>query len=586
MSGDGTTDRGAKPPRTLFSLGRPGPKGATTEPPIDPSIDPGEPVAGDLDDAVASAGAVELACGACGETLIPGAAFCGECGTPVALDDEPFDLVEEVPMADLDAAELGEYVEELAIDDASGVLYADAPPTRDGSRPTVVPAADASTDPASEGGDDESGGSAAAVLAQPAAVLYADPTSTEPLPAPTGTFAIAQPTFGSADSAIGDAETTDDEGTEPDHLDDVAADADHDGATGAVAGVVAGAALAGEGSLDEGSVDPVSTAVETPEGHADADAAPELVDADVDADAELVDADVDAVDAGPQPADGPIEAGVAASGVAGADALDDAEPAGAVGPEPSSSPSTDAPTATEPMVAPAATAAGAGAGAAVGAGSYDASPPPGSSSRTGLLVGVAAAVVLVLVVAGVLIASGGDKEGSLETAQQPTTTTTTMASTTSTTQASSTTGAPASTDGPTTTADTTPVESTAPTTVAPVVTAAPTTPRPTVPPTTPAPTAPPTGRITSNPAPGGEIIINKGGTAYITLQNVGGAAAGCALTGSAGLTVSQNCSPSIPPGATVVVSVTVSPTKEGPATVTGVLEGAGSYYLVVNVPNG
>ena len=52
---------GVQPPRTLFSLGRPGAK---------------------RDNGTEPEAAVEAAapCPACGAALIPGAAFCGECG--------------------------------------------------------------------------------------------------------------------------------------------------------------------------------------------------------------------------------------------------------------------------------------------------------------------------------------------------------------------------------------------------------------------------------------------------------------------------------------------------------------------------
>jgi hypothetical protein len=87
------------------------------------------------------------------------------------------------------------------------------------------------------------------------------------------------------------------------------------------------------------------------------------------------------------------------------------------------------------------------------------------------------------------------------------------------------------------------------------------------------------------PAAGSSVNIPKGGSTQITLDNVGGTAAGCALTGSNGITATQNCSPSIPPGGRVIVTVQANPTWEGPATVTGVLEGGGSYLLTVNVQN-
>ena len=174
MSGDGTTDRGAKPPRTLFSLGRPGPTSSpVADTDTDTAADAGivdptatgavdtAPTATDLDDTM------ELACGACGTTLVPGAAFCGECGTPVAqLDDGSADLVDEVPVDDLEDTHFGEYVEELPIDTAPAVLYADADPVSGTVGPTP---GDPDPDPAA---------------APPAAVLYADPSQAEPHPPP------------------------------------------------------------------------------------------------------------------------------------------------------------------------------------------------------------------------------------------------------------------------------------------------------------------------------------------------------------------------------------------------------------------
>ena len=556
MSGDGTTDRGAKPPRTLFSLGRPGPKSATagtgTEEPAAPADVAADttPVADD---------ATELGCGACGSTLVPGAAFCGECGTPVAqIDDEPFDLVEAAPMGDLGATDFGEHVEELPLDDAPAVLYADAD-----HEPTPVDDVGAAADT----GDPDGG---AAAVAPPAAVLYADPSQAEPLPpAPSGSFAITEPTYGTSETDLGPAEPGT-AGAEP------AASADHSVTDAAV----------GDGPTDESADDYSVVAPLAVAGTAVA-AGAMIAGADA-AGAEPAEGPVpDGSEPGTTPQDGSVPDAAASGPGAGSDAP--TAPAA----QTTALPWSDPPTTVAPAAVPiAGGAVAAGSGAVtpptpVAAAAYGEVPPQPPKSKTGLLVGIAAAVVLVLIVGGVVLATGGSKDEGVQTAQQPTTT---VGQTTSTSTATSSTDGPTTTAAPTTTAPptsetTTATTATTPTTAVPITAApAPTPPRP---PVTAAPTTVPPGRIEANPAAGTpNISIPKGGSTRITLTNVGGTPAGCALTGSNGISVTQNCSPSIAPGQSVVVTVQAVPTWEGPATVTGVLEGSGSYFLTVTVLNG
>lgn len=576
MSTDGTTNGGAKPPRTLFSLGRPGPKSTTTEPPAEPPAEPSaESTAAPVDEVPAEDVTVELACGACGTTLIPGAAFCGECGTPVArLDDESLVLVEEVPMGDLEDADFGAHVEELPADDAPAVLYADA---------EAVPL----VEPTAEAGDDDGVGTT--VMAQPAAVLYADPTQAEPLPpTPSGSFEITEPVYGTAAGTI----------AEPD------AGA---GATPEVEAVPAGADEPAETAAEVAAV----TDTDEPEAGSDedADGAPHATDAVVVGAAVVgTTAAAGAVEVGAAATDEEVLAGLAGTtdvGSSAAGAPSDVpteaphlpwseSPAAAAGADATTvqptvdDPTTVAPAATAVPVAGMAASSAAGTpGTPVAATAYGATPPPsgGGSSKTGLLVGVAAAVVLVLIVGGIIIAtSGGEKDGDVQTAQSTTTLAPSTTASTSTTQPSTTTTAAGVTS---TTEPTTTLPSTE-TTAAPVTTPtspAPTTPRVTVTQAPPTTTIQP-GRIVANPPSGATVSIPKGGSTTIRLDNVGGSAASCALTGSTGITVSQDCSPSIAPGGAVFVTIQANPTWEGTSTVTGVLEGAGSYVLTVWVQNG
>jgi len=127
-------------------------------------------------------------------------------------------------------------------------------------------------------------------------------------------------------------------------------------------------------------------------------------------------------------------------------------------------------------------------------------------------------------------------------------------------------------------------------TVAPVTTVATTRATVTVtnPPTTPA-TPPPTqpGRISATPANGSQVTIKKGTSTKLTLQNVGAAPAQCTVSkGSGNLVLSGNCSPSIPAGGKVEITITAAAGFEGSASVVGAMEGIGSFSLSIFVQNG
>jgi len=87
MSGDGIDRGGVKAPRTLFSLGRPS---AKRPPEAGSAIDAADEGTLEEVDAEVAVDEPEImyACGACSALLPSGAAFCGECGTPVAMDDD------------------------------------------------------------------------------------------------------------------------------------------------------------------------------------------------------------------------------------------------------------------------------------------------------------------------------------------------------------------------------------------------------------------------------------------------------------------------------------------------------------------
>ena len=111
---DNANGNGGKAPRTLFSLGRSGGKRGSKRggnasalesyPPLDPDMAGAGAVA--VDDEPRDA-AAEAACESCGTALVPGAMFCGECGTrvaspedasPPAGGDEPLDQAVDEPL--------------------------------------------------------------------------------------------------------------------------------------------------------------------------------------------------------------------------------------------------------------------------------------------------------------------------------------------------------------------------------------------------------------------------------------------------------------------------------------------------------
>jgi hypothetical protein len=243
---NGTNDgRGVQPPRTLFSLGRPGSRAREEEVVADTLIE--EPVEA-VDEEI------QYACGACGALLPTGAAFCGECGTPVAIEgfEEYAEYDEEYPAsygaeqpagevsytesgyaetgyaetgyAETGYAETGYAESGYAEPEAPAGVPADYPTGAVDSDTMVTEAsyADAAVEsatsetayPEAETADAWAAGDETLVEEQlvedpageglhaptaPAAVLYADPSVVEPLPAPPeGSWGVSEPLVGTA----------------------------------------------------------------------------------------------------------------------------------------------------------------------------------------------------------------------------------------------------------------------------------------------------------------------------------------------------------------------------------------------------
>jgi hypothetical protein len=172
MSAEGTNDKDAKPPRTLFSLGREGSK-KKRRAAADHQADAGASVADEAPQPVHAA-----FCAECGSPIVEQAGFCGECGAAAVLLDETVRGGVAADALDPDELELDEL--------------------------------------------DQSD--------QPAAVLYGEDSQFEPLPRPPlSTFGLAEPVTGtvdgvddaldepSADEAegAGEAETPVEEAAEP-----------------------------------------------------------------------------------------------------------------------------------------------------------------------------------------------------------------------------------------------------------------------------------------------------------------------------------------------------------------------------------
>ncbi|MFN8039002.1 MAG: hypothetical protein U0Q07_07295 [Acidimicrobiales bacterium] len=553
MSADSSDGKGVKPPRTLFSLGRPGAKvergGAAV------AVDPPADVATEVADEE-----IQYACGACGALLPTGAAFCGECGTPVATDDyyedellhdegmapgglldeavvadeEPLDAVAEAPEAP--AAEVGEpavaEAPESAVVDAPEPVVAETPvaeapaaeaPAADHRSGWGAAAAGAAGVVAGAEAIDlvEEHGAADEVAAAPSNVLYADPSVVEPPPAPgDGGLQVSEPVSGST--------------------------------TAADATVVSPAA-------DDTQVVPAPTGAP-----GDVAAAPAAFDG------APVAPDDTTPGAGAWAGGAVAGAAVAGAAVAGAGAAE-ASPLSELSapPAPPTSPALDGTGATDMPY---------------GHGPLESS----QKSKTPLiLVGVGAFLVLAGII-GVIIAMGGSKNENVATAPSSTAAPSTTAKASTTTTASSST----STSGVTTTT----AESTT-TTAAPETstTAAPTTqatsaPQQVVTPGLPSSvvTSPPQvtpGRIVANPGSGSRINVAKGGSFTITLQNVGGSSATYSLRSTDGKFVGGG-SGAIPANASAQVRFTANPNAEGDTGVTGVVEGIGGYTLIVRIGNG
>ena len=178
-------------------------------------------------------------CGACEAPLPVGAAFCGECGTPVADTADDW----EPPSPD-------RFVDGNTI--SPPVSHATLPPdtVSPGAGDQDGPAAtdDADPDPAVGAlgwtlgeADDE-------VTEQPAAVLYADPSQVEPLPpAPSGSWGITEPVMGTSASAELDEPLVAEAASIPAAGDASTPGSDRSAAplAAAAGGAIGGAALAG-----------------------------------------------------------------------------------------------------------------------------------------------------------------------------------------------------------------------------------------------------------------------------------------------------------------------------------------------------
>jgi hypothetical protein len=210
MSADGNERGGVKAPRTLFSLGRPGAKATTSDEgaerggAIDTAEAPEDHLAGDE---------IQYACGACGALLPSGASFCGECGTPVALDDDFADdgMLDE--LADMDAEPAPESEADAPIDAmAADAAPSDAPPAElaDAGAPVAdVSAEDPIGDPALEGDPattNELPAEALAAGAGLAAGAWGASTFSPAGPVPVGDAPVADAPV--ADAPIGDEPVT------------------------------------------------------------------------------------------------------------------------------------------------------------------------------------------------------------------------------------------------------------------------------------------------------------------------------------------------------------------------------------------
>jgi len=525
---DGTNDRGPKPPRTLFSLGRPGAKPA--EEPV--AVVEDAPAA-DLTDTVDAAGTVDptevqaapdevaiadasddtfsgYLCGACEAPLPIGAVFCAECGTPVAgIDDvaesEPEAAAEAEAEAETDvgagaaapaaavaataAATAAASDESLADEFAEEVVYEGEPVLDLTSAYESSPAASATLPPNVEAEAPAAQAAADADLAQPAAVLYADPSHAEPLPAkPEGSWGISEPAFGSSEGDFVSGERDDAEAQ--------VGDAAWAAPTAEVAAVGAAGTIAPDGPPPANLAG--TTAASMPYGHGP-------------------------VESSEKKSKSGLIIGVAAAAV---------------------------------LVLVIGGIALAASGSKDNGGNLSASQATNSTTNT----------------------TAAGTGGNTTTTKDPK-----ADSTTSTSERTSTTKA-----ATTTSSETTPTSEATTTSAAttPTFTVTPPTVRPTVAPTTPPTTIAP-GRISPIPANGQSITIPKGGSTQVILQNVGGLPASCTISVSKGnLSLNQNCSPSIQPGGSITITVRANPGFEGAGQISGLMEGVGSYTLNIFVNNG
>ncbi|MEZ5141195.1 MAG: hypothetical protein R2726_01565 [Acidimicrobiales bacterium] len=548
--------KGVKPPRTLFSLGRPGAKERGGAAVVDESrVEALDTDTGDDEE-------IQYACGACGALLPTGAAFCGECGTPVATDE----YFEDELLADDGAAPGGLLDEAFTADEAAEPVTDAAAPAageHDGIGAVAATAAgaglagaagaaalshaghDAPADElleeAAVGEEPAAGaGDVAApteVAEEPAAVLYRDQSLVEPLPPPAESgFHVAEPVVGAG--------------------------------AGLAAGAAGDEALAQFVGADETAVvpGPVDDTVVAP---APPDEAPAGAD--------------EPTTVGPAVAGaGMAGAGMAAAGVIGAEhagAAETASPLSELSTPPPPAVPTDGATAQDMPY---------------GEGPLETSP----KSKTPLILAGVGALLVIAGIIGVLLAMGGSKNENVATAPSSTSAPTTAKATSTTAAPSSTTSTESSTTTTEATTSTTAVETTT-TTAAPVTTQATT--APTASPGTPGQPGTPglpssvvsipavvqPGKIQPSPAGGATLNLQKGQPFSVVLRNSGGSPASYTLRGN-GLGANGGGTGSVPPnGGTVTVNFTATQAegfKQG--AVAGSLEGFGTYIINTNILNG
>ena len=505
MSSD-AADRGVKPPRTLFSLGRPGAK---------QDAGPGEPAEAPTDAAEEDEGELLFACGACGAILPGGAAFCGECGTPIdtsAYDDYP---IEDEP---------------LPVGSTSDTVVLAAPDTAPRSSDTVVlPSPESDSDGANDGSPISDAEEIAAPVDAAGVTTdlpAADHNATVNVSAAAMAGAMAQARDGAGETRTDATPSIDDATTQEMPAVSVPDDA-------------AGADLA---PVDPAPVELASSVPAPVEvGGALAPAATLYADPSTAEPLGLESSGqwVSDPSMGHVSTDEPVQAATATAAGAGAGATIGASAAAPpVAPPPSGTTATSMPYGSGPVES-------------------------SEKSKVPMIAGIAAGVVVLLILA-VVILSGGSKDsgsvasGDSSTTFRPVNTSTTVAPATTATTAKGATTSTSTKD--TTTSTEAPTSTTAP----PDTTAS--TPAPTLPPTLPPITLPP---VTTRPiiitttTPGTpnlsfnatNLTVAQGGSGTLNLANSGNGPGGFLCSPKDSITVSP-ASGTVPAGNSIQITFT------------------------------